>query len=119
MSIKCFGTSVSVNASVEVIIRFLSNWIKGRLDGFEPVAIMIFVPVISCTLPSGFLMLIVFLSLNEPTPCMPSILFFFEQEIYAAGVFCNNLVLALHHLRHIQRQVIKVDPVRLEGMEAL
>jgi hypothetical protein len=39
---KCLGTSGNFNASVEVIILSLSNVIKGKLDGFEPVAIMIF-----------------------------------------------------------------------------
>ena len=50
---KCLGTSGNFNASVEVIILSLSNVIKGKLDGFEPVAIMIFFASMVSDVPSA------------------------------------------------------------------
>ena len=40
MTIRFLGISFRLNASVEVIIRFLSNGMKGKIVGFEPVAII-------------------------------------------------------------------------------
>ncbi len=52
ITIKCLGTSFNFKASVEVMIRSLSIFIKGRLAGFEPVATMIFIPSITSDEPS-------------------------------------------------------------------
>ena len=40
MTIRFLGISFRLNASVEVIIRFLSNGMKGKIVGFEPVAMI-------------------------------------------------------------------------------
>ena len=53
---KCFGISLSFNASVEVITLSLSKEIKGRVPGLEPVAIILFLAsMIWVSLPSIFM----------------------------------------------------------------
>jgi hypothetical protein len=52
-----FRNFFQFKASVEVIIRSLSILIKGKLDGFEPVAIMVFLASIVSEEPSGLVIL--------------------------------------------------------------
>jgi hypothetical protein len=53
MTIICLGISFSFKASVEVITRSLSTLTKGKVEGLEPVAIMVFFASIVCeSLPS-------------------------------------------------------------------
>ncbi|MNT14832.1 hypothetical protein D3C72_1498530 [compost metagenome] len=68
MTIRCLGISFRLSASVEVMILFLSTGKKGNEVGFDPVAIITFLPVICSVEPSAFVILMVFLSTNEPTP---------------------------------------------------
>jgi hypothetical protein len=75
----CLGTSVMFNASVEVIILFLSIGRNGKLVGLEPVAMITFLAVICSVLPSFLVILTVFLSTNEPKPSKLSILFFLNN----------------------------------------
>jgi hypothetical protein len=84
MTIRCLGTSVRFNASVEVMMRFLSIGRKGNAVGFEPVAIITFLVLNSSTLPSSAVTLIVFLSTKDPTPWKLSILFFLNKNVIPA-----------------------------------
>ena len=74
MIIKCFGISFSLSASVEVIILSLSNSIKGKLPGFDPVAIIIFLDSIDVFL-SPFISILL-ASIKLANPWNTSILFF-------------------------------------------
>ncbi|MNI63989.1 hypothetical protein D3C73_1194050 [compost metagenome] len=87
MTIRCFGISFKLRASVEVIILFLSTGKNGNEVGFDPVAMMTFLAVICSVEPSAFVILMVFLSTNEPTPWKLSILFFLNKKVIPA-VFC-------------------------------
>ena len=73
--IKCLGTSGNFKASVDVMILSLSNLIKGKEDGFEPVAIIIFLPSITSEVPSALVTLILVLLSKEPNPSKTVILF--------------------------------------------
>ena len=75
ITIKCFGTSGNFKASVEVIILSLSNLIKGKVAGFEPVAIIMLVPSITSEEPSFLAIFTCVLSTKEPKPSKTSILF--------------------------------------------
>ena len=68
MTIRFLGISFRLNASVEVIIRFLSNGMKGKIVGFEPVAIITLSAVMLSSVLSVFIILMVFLSVKEPKP---------------------------------------------------
>ncbi|MNL32954.1 hypothetical protein D3C87_1548380 [compost metagenome] len=50
------------------MILFLSTGKNGKEVGFEPVAIITFLPVICSEVPSSFVILMVFLSTKEPIP---------------------------------------------------
>ena len=62
------GISFMFNASVEVIIRFLSGSIPGKKLGFDPVAMMMFFAVITVSEPSSLFTETEFLSTKEPKP---------------------------------------------------
>jgi hypothetical protein len=47
MMIRCLGISVSFKASVEVMMRSLSTLTKGSLVGLLPVAMIVYLAVIS------------------------------------------------------------------------
>ena len=68
MMIKCFGISGNFKASVEVIILSLSNLIKGKVEGFEPVAIIMVAPSIVSDEPSAFAIATWVASTKEPNP---------------------------------------------------
>lgn len=76
ITIRCLGISCKLRASVEVMIRFLSIGKNGKAVGLEPVAIITFLVVNCSVVPSAFVTLMVFLSINEPTPSKVSTLFF-------------------------------------------
>ena len=70
-----FGISFNFNASVEVIILFLSILMNGKFAGLEPVAITAYLKFIFSELTS-FEISNVFLSIKEPRPLKTFILFF-------------------------------------------
>ena len=57
------------------MILSLSNLINGKVDGFEPVAIMIFFASIVSDLPSALVTATWVASTNEPNPSKTVILF--------------------------------------------
>ena len=58
MTTRCLGTSFKLRASVEVMILSLSNVINGKLDGLEPVAIIVYFESMISEEPSFFVTLI-------------------------------------------------------------
>ena len=66
MTTICLGISFNFNASVEVIILSLSTLIKGKLPGLDPVAIIMFLASIVCSLSEEILMW--FESIKLPIP---------------------------------------------------
>ena len=75
MMIKCLGTSFNFKASVEVMIRSLSIVIKGNEEGFEPVAMIIFLASKVSEVPSAFATATCVASTKEPKPSKTVTLF--------------------------------------------
>ena len=92
ITIKCFGTSVIFKASVDVIIRFLSTGIKGKIVGLEPVAMMMCFPDKISELPSSLFTFTVLAESKEPKPWKVLILFFFIKNEIPPFIFSTTPV---------------------------
>ena len=86
---KCFGISGSFKASVEVIILSLSNSIKGKEAGLDPVAIIMLVPSIVSSDPSFFEIFTWVVSTKDPIPSKTSILFL-SIKYFIPPVVCST-----------------------------
>ena len=67
-SVKDQPTEDLIWGSVDVIIRFLSTGIKGKIVGFEPVAIIIFFAANTSELPSSLVTFTDLAESKDPKP---------------------------------------------------
>ena len=93
ITIRCLGTSFSLRASVEVITRSLSRVIKGKEAGLEPVAIIVYLASISCSVASAAVIFIWVGDTKEPTPVKTSTLFLSIKNFTPAQVCSTTAAL--------------------------
>ena len=90
MTTMDLGNLGKLNASVLVMMRFLSTSMKGNVLGFEPVATMTCFAPIWVASPLSGVTAMVWASTNDPTPWCTSMLFFFIKKLMPSVVWATT-----------------------------
>ena len=90
MTTMDLGNFGRLNASVLVMMRFLSTSMKGNVLGLDPVATMTCLAPMCVALPLSGVTSMVWASTNEPTPWCTSMLFFFIKKLMPSVVWATT-----------------------------